>query len=75
MEELFRKMKDSSGQRDFDDAYTVKQLLGSGQYGKVYAAERKKDKDLFAVKVLSRKAMYESEFENPRTEVRLLQLC
>jgi len=43
LDEVFKIMKEQSGQRDFKDFYSVSKLLGSGQYGKVYLATRTDD--------------------------------
>lgn len=57
----------------FGDTYTLKQMIGSGQFGKVYESVRNKDDFRVAVKIVERSALYPQDEDDLMREVEILQ--
>ncbi|KAJ1848128.1 Serine/threonine-protein kinase 36 [Coemansia sp. RSA 2703] len=54
------------------DRYILLQLIGEGQYGKVYKAVHRQSKVIVAMKIISKKERKQVEIETYREEMRLL---
>ncbi|EDW82803.1 uncharacterized protein Dwil_GK10190 [Drosophila willistoni] len=50
------------------DRYAVKSMVGQGSFGCVYKAERRKDKKVVAIKMISKRGRSERELKNLRRE-------
>ena len=57
------------------DDFTTLKLIGKGSYGKVFLVEKKDDKNIYAMKILKKKAMIKrNQVNHIKTERKIMEL-
>ena len=56
------------------DDFTTLKLIGKGSYGKVFLVEKKDDKNIYAMKILKKKAMIKrNQVNHIKTERKIME--
>jgi serine/threonine protein kinase len=68
-------LKKVTGYEDLNDTYEIKGKLGQGKFGLVKLCVHRASKREAAIKIISKSAMTEKDFEQTRIEIEILKIC